>query len=70
MNLAVIESHGVIGEAAINTELVVKRGANVIALKPTLMLVLTKSDYQEVSQFFELRRRIAKLQWMESLLFF
>lgn len=50
--MAVIESHGVVGEAAIKTELELKRGANVIALKPTLMLVLTKSHYQEVFQFF------------------
>ncbi len=51
-NLAVIEKHGVVGEAAIKTDLEMKRGANVIALKPTLLLVLKKSDYREVFQFF------------------
>jgi len=43
--LAVIEQHGVVGEAAIKTEKEEKRGANVVALKPTLLLVLTKQDY-------------------------
>lgn len=44
-NLAVIEQHGVVGEAAIKTDLLVKRTANIVALKPTLLLVISKEDY-------------------------